>query len=296
MAVRQRRYDANGNYDNLNDLWVYQPDPGTLAAATPTLSIGSGTYTGAQSVTIADQIPGATIYYTTNGSAPSTSSTVYSGPITVGSAETLQAIAVATGYGPSGLASANYTIVAPFSLGLGTGANSITVYPGGKANYNLILTPVGSSTFPTGITFTATGLPSGATATFSPSTVNAGAGLTGVTFAVQTQSESPAAAMLHQPGKTGGLNSLGGALLCLLFLPLAAVARWRKTARYLAKHASLMVWLLILAGITAAVTGCGGGASINSNAVAAPAASYTITITAKSGSLQQSATVTLNVQ
>jgi N-acetylneuraminic acid mutarotase len=287
-------YDANGNYDNLNDLWVYQPDPGTLAAATPTLSIGSGTYTGAQSVSIADQIPGATIYYTTDGSAPSTSSTVYSGPITVGAAETIQAIAVATGYGPSGLASANYTIVAPFSLGLGTGANSITVYPGGKANFNLILTPVGSSTFPTGITFTATGLPSGATATFSPATVNAGAGLTGVTFAVQTQSESPAAAMLNQPGsKTGGLT---GGLLCLLFLPLAAVARWRKTARYLAKHASLMVWLLILAGITAAVTGCGGGSSINSNAVAAPAASYTITITAKSGNLQQSTTVTLNVQ
>jgi ABC-type Fe3+-hydroxamate transport system substrate-binding protein len=57
-----------------------------------------------------------------------------------------------------------------------------------------------------------------------------------------------------------------------------------------------MVWLLILAGITAAVTGCGGGSSINSNAVAAPAASYTITITAKSGNLQQSTTVTLNVQ
>ena len=102
--------------------------------------------------------------------------------------------------------------------------------------------------------------------------------------------------MLHQPGKTGGLNSLGGALLCLLFLPLAAVARWRKTARYLAKHASLMVWLLILAGITAAVTGCGGGASINSNAVAAPAASYTITITATSGTLQKSTTVTLSVR
>ncbi len=194
-------YDANGNYDNLNDLWVYQPNPGSLATATPTLSIGSGTYTGAQSLTIADQIPGATIYYTTDGSAPTTGSAVYTGPITVGSAETIQAIALASGYGPSGMASASYTIVAPFSLGLGTGASSITVYPGGTANFNLILTPVGGSTFPAAITFTATGLPSGATATFSPSTVNAGSGLTNVTFAVQTQSESPAAAMLHKPAR-----------------------------------------------------------------------------------------------
>jgi N-acetylneuraminic acid mutarotase len=290
-------YDANGNYDNLNDLWVYQPNPGTLATATPTLSIGSGTYTGAQSITIADQLPGATIYYTTDGSAPTTGSAVYTGPITVGSAETIQAIALASGYGPSGMASASYTIVAPFSLGLGTGASSITVYPGGTANFNLILTPVGGSTFPTAITFTATGLPAGATATFSPSTVNAGAGATNVTFAVQTQSESPAAAMLHQPGKNRNQpGSLTGGLLCLLFLPLAAVARWRKTAKHLARHASLMIWLLILAGITAAATGCGGGASINSNAVAAPPASYNITITAKSGAMQKSTAVTVNIR
>ena len=65
--------------------------------STPTFSPAGGTYTSAQSVTISDATSGATIYYTTNGTTPTTSSTAYTGPITVSSTETLEAIAVVTG-------------------------------------------------------------------------------------------------------------------------------------------------------------------------------------------------------
>src|SRR5581483_1999930 len=63
--------------------------PPTLS--TPTFSPAGGAYTTAQSVTISDATSGATIYYTTNGTTPTTSSTQYTGPITVSSTETLQA-------------------------------------------------------------------------------------------------------------------------------------------------------------------------------------------------------------
>jgi hypothetical protein len=67
-------------------------------AATATFSPGSGTYGSAQRVTINDTTTGATIYYTNDGTTPTTSSAVYNGPITVGSTETLQAIAGAGGF------------------------------------------------------------------------------------------------------------------------------------------------------------------------------------------------------
>jgi sugar lactone lactonase YvrE len=83
------------------------------AAAAPVFSPAAGTYHSTQSVTITDSIQGATIYYTTDGSTPSTSSSKYGEPITVSATETLQAIAVATGFTTSPVASALYTITQP---------------------------------------------------------------------------------------------------------------------------------------------------------------------------------------
>jgi hypothetical protein len=79
--------------------------------AAPTFAPAAGTYSSAQSVTIKDKTPGAVIYYTTDGSTPNASSPIYSKPIKVSAAhETIKAIALATGYQPSAVSSAAYTI------------------------------------------------------------------------------------------------------------------------------------------------------------------------------------------
>ena len=100
--------------------------------AIPVFSVVSGTYTSAQTVSITDATAGATIYYTTNGSAPTTSSSVYSGPISAGATETLQAAAIATNSSLSPVASATYTINLPaatpvFSVAAGTYTSAQTV-------------------------------------------------------------------------------------------------------------------------------------------------------------------------
>ena len=79
--------------------------------ATPTFSVAAGTYTSDQSVTLSTATADATIYYTTDGTTPSSSNgTAYSSAITVSASQTIKAIAVKDGYADSDVASATYTI------------------------------------------------------------------------------------------------------------------------------------------------------------------------------------------
>ncbi len=84
----------------------------TIAANTPTFSPGSGNYSTPQSVTIADTTNAVTIYYTTNGSLPTTASTSCGNPctITVSASSTVKAIAAGSGISQSGVGFATYTI------------------------------------------------------------------------------------------------------------------------------------------------------------------------------------------
>jgi Chitobiase/beta-hexosaminidase C-terminal domain/Bacterial lectin len=105
------------------------------AAATPTFSPAAGTYTSAQSVALSDTTAGASIYYTTNGTTPTTASTNYTSPINVATTTTIKAIAAASGFNNSSVASATYTISAPTAISFGSGFTSSTglQFNGGSA-------------------------------------------------------------------------------------------------------------------------------------------------------------------
>ena len=83
------------------------------SVAKPTFNPAGGIYTSAQSVTISAE-SGVNIYYTTDGSQPTTNSTLYNGAISIESTTTLKAIAVVNGES-SNVTSATYTIVTPLT-------------------------------------------------------------------------------------------------------------------------------------------------------------------------------------
>ena len=99
----------------------------------PTFSPPSGTYTNTQSVTISSDTGGATIRYTTDGSAPSQSNgTVYVSPVNIGTNTTLKAVASKSGMTDSAVAYGVYNIrcaTPTFSppSGAYTNAQSVTI-------------------------------------------------------------------------------------------------------------------------------------------------------------------------
>jgi hypothetical protein len=108
---------------------------GTQPAATPTFSPPAGNYSSAQSVSLSDTTPGAVIYYTTDGSTPTTSSPKYSTPLSISATTTIKAIAVASGYANSTVASATYTISSsgPVSVNLSSADNVYGIVANGSA-------------------------------------------------------------------------------------------------------------------------------------------------------------------
>ena len=78
--------------------------------AKPTFSPAAGRYTEAQTVTISCATEGVAIYYTTDGSTPTASSTRYTSPITIEETTTLKAIAVSADGEESLVATAKYII------------------------------------------------------------------------------------------------------------------------------------------------------------------------------------------
>ena len=159
-------YATETGYDQSNYL-LAQYTLNYPATPAPVLSLPAGSYSGTQSLTITDSLTGATIYYTTDGTTPITSSTEYTGPITVSSTETIEANAAATGYSTSAVTTAAYTInISAPGFTLSASPVSVSVPQGGSGTSTISATDVGG--FTGTVTLAATGLPSGVSASFTP--------------------------------------------------------------------------------------------------------------------------------
>ncbi len=105
-------------------------------AEAPTASVYSGTYynnlvSAGSTISLSSGTSGATIYYTTDGSTPTTSSTRYTGPIPVSQDTTIRAIAIASGYTASDVATFSYQIGNVYTITASAGSNG-SISPSGS--------------------------------------------------------------------------------------------------------------------------------------------------------------------
>ena len=98
---------AGSSYAVISQITITPANPN--AVATPTFDPEGGTYTEAKNVTINCTTEGAAIYYTLDGSTPSTQSTLYESPIAINQSCVLKAIAIKDGES-SAIATANYVM------------------------------------------------------------------------------------------------------------------------------------------------------------------------------------------
>jgi hypothetical protein len=105
----------------------------TIQTPAPIFSPAAGPYTITQNVTLSDTTNGAIIYYTTDGTAPTTASPQYAAPIVVKLSTTIKAIAMAPGFGVSPVSIGRFSItptarptVSP-AAGVYTAAQNVTL-------------------------------------------------------------------------------------------------------------------------------------------------------------------------
>jgi Bacterial Ig-like domain (group 3) len=176
------------------------------------------------------------------------------------------AVSVTVNAAASGQTSQSFTLNAAAS---NTSPTTQTVLPGQPAIYTFTVTPTSGTILPA-IAFSASGLPAGATATFSPSTIAAGSGATGVTLTVMTPANQSAAA--ERSGKLGSGMSM--VTLGLLLLPFGR--SFRRSGKRMIKLCGIVLLLAGAISLTG-LTGCSGGLSAGSNAQ-----TYNVTVTATS--------------
>ena len=174
-------------------------------------------------------------------------------------------------------AQTNHSAPASLSVGFDFSFSNLspaqTVAAGQTASYNLDLRPLGNTVFPTSVSLTCapSTLPALTTCAFTPSQVSVGAGDTNVLLVMRTTA----------PASSRNISSF---IALWLFLPWAALvmACDRRSVRR-----------LVLLSLLLMLTSCGGGGAANPGT---QPGSYSITVTASSGSLAHTVRADLTVQ
>jgi len=249
--------------------------------ATPTFSVPAGTYTAVQSVTISDATPGATVYYTTNGNTPTTSSPVYTAgtAIPVNITTTIKAFAVgAPGYSNSAVATAIYTLNPDFILSSYNTSFNIPNGLGGSAT--LTVAPLFG--FTGNVTLSCSGLYTGDTCSFLNA---AGNPTTSLTIPLNTTA-TVYGTIIVQANEAASLGHSDRHP----FAPFTVLAAALLFGGFRKRKRLVLVMVVMLSAVGASMlTGCSDTSTLGKTHTS------TFTLTATSGAVVHTTTITLDV-
>jgi len=256
-------------------------------AATPTFSPPAGSYASAQNVTISDTTPGATIYYTTDGTTPTTSSTKFTAPVAVTSTKTIKAIAVASGFSNSAVAMATYNInVAAPDFQVSVNPGTLTIVAGQSGTATFTVTPQNGFNLP--VNFGCTGLPAEATCSFNPTSITPSGG-TAISSTMTITTTGASALMQPNPRSQRPIYALVVPVLTLLLLGISS-----RRGREL--RAASLLSLLVLLALTSTLTSCNGGHTPANSGTPLGTSTVVVSASTNSGSaITHSAGVTVTI-
>ena len=236
-------------------------------------STTSGTPTG--SITLLDGTTTLTALPLTSGAATFTTSS-----LALGSHNLSATYSGDTDFLPSSSVTAVVAVVVASDFTLAsTGATSQSIPQGSSATYNFTVGFTGAA-ISSPITLAVSGLPTGATASFTPSYIPAGGAVTSFSLTIQT----PLSAMNRptRPFAPGSSNSTSSGLLALLLLPAIGLARRSQRMKRLLRNGSSLLVVVFAAAscilFTTLATGC--GARNYTGTGAANVTAYMLTVTA----------------
>jgi sugar lactone lactonase YvrE len=179
-----------------------------------------------------------------------------------------------------------------FGITFGSSGSSLTVADGGQATYALVVSATGTgiAKLQAPVTLSVSGLPGGASASFSPATAPANAPSTNVTLTITTT----ALAAAVRPGSAPFDEKRPVMVLGLVLF--FSLVRLRKASRMVRGKLVLVLFAFAGAATLIGISSCGSGGS---SVTPAPPAktnpqTYTLTVTGTEGPLSHTLTLTLN--
>jgi hypothetical protein len=166
---------------------------------------------------------------------------------------------------------------------LRVGNNNTTILPGTTVVYTIEVQPQVATTFLYNVSFAASGLPAGATATFTPATLAAGGSMTNITMTVKTattaMNEPPPSPFERLPLALG------------ILLPLLGTRAMRRRLRRIPPYLGVALFAVLSLAAVAGLSGCSGAGLF-----AAKKVPYSITVTATEGTVPRTVEVPLAIQ